>query len=156
MQEKIKAVKAVIAKLRGEPEAAPVPATGEVGINAPNVEAMVSGMEKPVDMPTSQCPACQNTIDAASGHNGKTPKAGDLSICGYCGAALQFNPDLTLALISDEAWAALEPKDQQDFVELSDRMRATTTAGRHARLLAAVKGSVGAWKEAAAAERAQP
>lgn len=46
-------------------------------------------------MPEQVCQVCGEHLDAASGHESK-PNVGDVSICGYCGAAGIFDDNLNL------------------------------------------------------------
>jgi len=41
------------------------------------------------------CPQCKATLDGAS-HADSTPEPGDLTICVYCTALLQFSDSMTL------------------------------------------------------------
>lgn len=47
------------------------------------------------------CPGCGAEIDAATyaGPGEKAPKVGDLSVCFYCAAALEYGPGLALQLV---------------------------------------------------------
>jgi hypothetical protein len=43
-------------------------------------------------MPEATCPGCGGKIDGATSLRGKrAPKAGDLTVCFYCAALLQFH-----------------------------------------------------------------
>lgn len=55
------------------------------------------------------CPACKHKLDMAMSLTGDhTPKRGDLSVCFYCGALLEFSDCFGgLKLLSDELWAIL-------------------------------------------------
>jgi len=49
------------------------------------------------------CPCCSRDINAASSIDGDhRPEPGDVSICGYCGAILEFNTDLSLKVASTD------------------------------------------------------
>lgn len=52
-------------------------------------------MASTTQTPVSVC-TCGEHLDAATGRPGTTPKEGDVSLCGYCGALWSFNKDLTL------------------------------------------------------------
>lgn len=48
-------------------------------------------------LPACPCPLCKATLDAATwipdGGPPATPAAGDVTVCGYCGALLVFEAD---------------------------------------------------------------
>lgn len=49
------------------------------------------------------CPACSSALDAASDLDGDDrPKEGDVSVCFYCAAVLQFDADLRLRVFEGE------------------------------------------------------
>jgi len=54
------------------------------------------------ETPTSYCPSCNGKLERASNadEKGVAPKAGDYSICFYCGEIHVFGPDLRVALMS--------------------------------------------------------
>lgn len=55
-------------------------------------------------VPDSNCPECGNHLDAVTAvSEDASPKPGDLSICAYCGCMLQFDKDLLVEPISEEA-----------------------------------------------------
>lgn len=55
------------------------------------------------DMPADRCPGCAHPFNDATHVAGDAkPSPGDLSMCWYCGAFLEFNPDLTTRLLTLE------------------------------------------------------
>jgi hypothetical protein len=63
--------------------------------------------------PEARCPACQTTLDGASSMGDRPmPRPGDLSVCVYCTALLEFNTDLTLRLAPTESLLRLEPEQR--------------------------------------------
>lgn len=61
--------------------------------------------------PPVRCPACDHLVDAATSTQGEaTPSPGDLSVCVYCAAVLEFADDLRLTLMTQEQVDALEPE----------------------------------------------
>lgn len=48
--------------------------------------------------PSCPCPSCGREIDAAThaGRGEATPKVGDVSVCFYCAAVLEYGPGLIL------------------------------------------------------------
>lgn len=64
------------------------------------------------------CPVCYHALNSMSGSNGRSPKAGDHSVCIYCGAILYVGDDLlsvemdqdqlnTLQFLFPETWEEL-------------------------------------------------
>ena len=51
-------------------------------------------MSEPTSWDTVEaaCPHCRRRLDAATGFDEHAPRPGDLSICLYCSAVLQFTP----------------------------------------------------------------
>lgn len=65
-----------------------------------------------------KCPSCGGKLDAASCMSrpkGK-PSPGDISVCLYCGQALQFTNDLGVAVLPDKELEALHP-DARNLVK---------------------------------------
>ena len=64
------------------------------------------------------CPGCGAQLDGSTGvafdrpDEVPTPSAGDVSVCAYCGVFLEYQKDLTVALLPPETFATL-PKDQR-------------------------------------------
>lgn len=72
------------------------------------------------------CPSCGSKNDGATGFadsEGKTPVNGDLSVCYYCGAILQYSNDLTeLRLVSASELAAMDD-EQPGLADQMNRAR---------------------------------
>jgi hypothetical protein len=66
----------------------------------------------------SKCPTCGHRIDAASCGEGRQPRAGDLSVCLYCGQPLEFGEDLQLKVLSEETLKTLPPELQAKIVAI--------------------------------------
>jgi hypothetical protein len=49
-----------------------------------------------VRLPPCLCPVCESKLDAAAATNGdgSPPKSGDVTVCIYCTALLEFTDDL--------------------------------------------------------------
>lgn len=58
----------------------------------------------------SACPNCGKVMDAATAVDGSgaVPQEGDVSVCLYCGEALQFGPDLDLERLD---WSRLDAEE---------------------------------------------
>lgn len=69
----------------------------------------------------SACPACRKRMDAATALFGEfAPKAGDVSVCFYCGAQLVFNSDMTLRLLTKRD--GVDDATQRQLTALSKRI----------------------------------
>jgi hypothetical protein len=74
--------------------------------------------------PPSKCPLCGETLDAAVGRGPETrPGAGDLAICGYCGALLIFRENLRLRRLRPAEQAALQRDDPETWAALQAARR---------------------------------
>ena len=59
--------------------------------------------------PTSGCPVCGTTLDAASGiATARAPEPGDVSVCLYCGTMLTWAEDMALVQIDPTTWAEIQ------------------------------------------------
>lgn len=58
----------------------------------------------------ARCPKCKKQLDGASDLDGDVnkPQTGDLSVCLYCHAVLEFMDNLFLEEISDETLSRLD------------------------------------------------
>jgi hypothetical protein len=52
--------------------------------------------------PESICLSCGYSLDGATGIDGHSPRAGDISICLYCGHLQTYDADLKLCNLTDE------------------------------------------------------
>jgi hypothetical protein len=69
--------------------------------------------------PLNPCPRCGEPLDAAINvHDTSKPKEGDLSVCYYCGAFLQFDAFLQVQLLSPAEAANLLPDVLRDLVRI--------------------------------------
>jgi len=59
-------------------------------------------------MPTSICPICKSSLEAATSLKNEIPDPGDISVCLYCGNILKFNDDLELVSLSNDEMQALK------------------------------------------------
>lgn len=55
-----------------------------------------------------ECPDCLERVDAASSGGGHAPKAGDFSVCVFCGCILRFTEKMELRRASEDDLA--DPK----------------------------------------------
>lgn len=56
----------------------------------------------------SWCPACGHVVDSATSIGGKTqPKPGDVGVCLYCAAYLEYDELLTTTVLADTAFEEL-------------------------------------------------
>jgi hypothetical protein len=80
------------------------------------------------------CPSCSHPLDACTPHRGgpgKAPRAGDLSICFYCGEMLIFEgPELRIRLLGPAEFNALPETNRNQLVicQLTARAYARTFA----------------------------
>lgn len=77
---------------------------------------------KPRRTPKSLCGKCGKDLDGAAAADGKdaAPKAGDLTLCLYCGQLHEFSATLGLTMLDDV------PEDADD--ETRDLIRRTRMA----------------------------
>lgn len=60
--------------------------------------------------PQTICPACSMGLDAATNAGGdRAPRAGDLTVCGYCAEALVFEEGLGVRIVTDADLADESP-----------------------------------------------
>lgn len=70
----------------------------------------------------SKCPVCDHPLPVAAGINhNREPEPGDVTLCIWCAAYLQFNDDLSLKIF---------PLDE--LLDLPDETRLLLTRGRQA------------------------
>lgn len=75
-------------------------------------------------LPAGACPACRRPMDAATSVDSEVrPKAGDLSLCGACGAFLVFRDDLTVRAIREDEWQALPQHVRAEMFRLQTGLR---------------------------------
>jgi hypothetical protein len=66
------------------------------------------------------CPACAALLDGASGlGHDSSPMAGDLTVCAYCRALLQYTEGLGLRLAPEEE---LSPEERRQLEYLRTRL----------------------------------
>lgn len=77
-----------------------------------------------VRTPECACPECRAPLDAATGQTGKPyPDPGDLTICCYCAASLEFDENLMLKPMSNATWASLDEETKELFRQAKQRVR---------------------------------
>lgn len=65
------------------------------------------------------CPSCGVVLDGATPVEGvASPRAGDLTVCLYCGAPLAFTEGLGLRLVPLEELRGLNSETKRDFARL--------------------------------------
>jgi hypothetical protein len=75
-------------------------------------------------LPEAHCPVCANKLDAASPTQGApAPEPGDVSICFYCTALLEFNENLIPELMSEETHKSLEPATLAELLRVRNAIR---------------------------------
>jgi hypothetical protein len=73
---------------------------------------------KDYPIPTCFCLKCGHTFDRSSSLTGRgSPEPGDLTLCIQCGSLLQFNADMTVGLVDEQATLATMPATQRAFIE---------------------------------------
>lgn len=82
-----------------------------------------------------RCPSCDALLDGATSLvREASPCAGDLTVCMYCGAALEFTQGLGLRMLKPAELAALDAETKRDFLrvyhEMSRRPRRPPPRGR--------------------------
>jgi hypothetical protein len=66
---------------------------------------------------TSTCPACDRTLDGATGlTTDNAPEPGDLTVCAYCASFLTFNLDLSHRKLTAEEFSELTEDEQHNIV----------------------------------------
>lgn len=77
-------------------------------------------MTKHLIGPCCPCPCCGVKLNGASNADEHTepPRPGDISMCLYCGALLEFGPKLERIKLSDEVFNKLPLKFQWQLQEM--------------------------------------
>lgn len=71
-------------------------------------------------VPKACCPECHAELDTATSARGDyTPAQGDVSVCVYCGALLQFDPSLVLVPLSEDELESLDDEIVQVLKQMS-------------------------------------
>lgn len=71
-------------------------------------------------VPKACCPECHADLDTATSARGDyTPEHGDVSVCVYCGALLQFDPSLALVPLSEDELESLDDEIVQVLKQMS-------------------------------------
>lgn len=89
-------------------------------------QARVYLPKPPVSPMARTCPGCLSPLPNSSkvaGASGPEPNPGALSMCAHCGTAAVFQPDLSLALLTDEQLAALLPAERQILGAVAQAVR---------------------------------
>ena len=79
------------------------------------------------------CPLCGYFMDAATCVSAETlplPKSGDISMCLSCGAALVFNKDLSLRLMTEDERLVLPPNINTILARMDSARSAVVTSQR--------------------------
>jgi hypothetical protein len=69
------------------------------------------------------CPCCSRVLDAFTtvGHKHQ-PKAGDFSVCAYCGAILRFGPGCLMFLLATDDDLKLLTPENRKHLELAQEV----------------------------------
>jgi hypothetical protein len=78
------------------------------------IDTLLHSGDRMVQMKECHCPGCGVEIDTASSPMDlfARPSPGDLSICSRCTSILVFTSDLSLAVLTDEAFDTLAEEDR--------------------------------------------
>lgn len=82
-------------------------------------------------IPPITCPVCQHRHNSAvniSGPDDPAPIVGDISICIYCTAVLEFDKNMHLVRLTNETAKKLTVDQMRDIVRACETMR--TACGR--------------------------
>lgn len=71
---------------------------------------------------THECPSCRSKLTGATGPKA-APKPGDLTVCAYCEALLQFAPGGTMKMLKDADVRALSPEERRGLYAALDVVR---------------------------------
>ncbi len=75
-------------------------------------------------LPEAHCPNCGNKLDAASPTQGApAPEPGDVSICFYCTALLEFNKEMIPELMSEETHQSLNPATLAELLRVREAIK---------------------------------
>lgn len=78
-------------------------------------------------VPEQRCPVCDDRITCHAGVNTtEPPRAGDVSVCAYCGTILQFGADLKVEICSAvelEQCKADAPDEYETLMTLQRNVR---------------------------------
>jgi uncharacterized protein with PIN domain len=95
--------------------------------HAPGSDAMTINIGGAVETEESRCPHCHEKLDAATGVDTEKdgepvrPVPGNISVCSYCGALLQYGADLRLQAMSEKEmrrFQALAPRQYAMALDL--------------------------------------
>lgn len=81
-----------------------------------------------------RCPGCKAELDGATNMDNTVarPKAGDVSVCAYCGEIIEFMDELKLRSASPEVLKELHPVDRKMLQRMSQEVqRLNNDATRH-------------------------
>lgn len=72
-----------------------------------------------------ECPVCLNSVSGASpiSKGNAKPKPGDISVCVYCGAILEFDDTLNLQAISEESFQTLPSVTRDALNRISEQIK---------------------------------
>lgn len=83
-------------------------------------------------LPTACCPTCGAKIDAASPTQcASGPEPGDVSICFYCTAFLEFNEDMIPELMSEGTQESLKPDTLAELMRIREAIKGFKQADLH-------------------------
>ena len=75
-------------------------------------------------VPEARCPVCDAKLDAASAVQGASqPGPGDVSVCFYCTAFLQFNDNMELKLLKFKDLKEMEPETVAELEHVREMIK---------------------------------
>lgn len=76
-------------------------------------------MKDSTAIPVSECPTCHYRMDRTSAASGEgIPRKGDISVCFKCGAVMQFDENLKMISLGEDALLDLKMKYPKEYGEL--------------------------------------
>ena len=76
----------------------------------------------------SNCPQCNEVINAADSPEGEKPQPGDVCVCAYCAHLCAYGPALELLTLDEGRLDLLTPEQRRDLYELQTMIRARRLA----------------------------
>lgn len=77
-------------------------------------------------MPECYCPVCTNFLDAATPCNNKDdfPKEGDITICAYCAAILEFDVNIKPMLLTKQTMSKMSQQELRNILGIAKYVKA--------------------------------
>lgn len=75
-------------------------------------------------MPEAHCPTCDEKLDAVTSIDADgMPERGDISLCAYCGEILEFDDNMQLIVITEEAWEITPQHTKNEIIKVQQIVR---------------------------------